>query len=175
MSWKFLIDHRLFWKPHIVQDSLVEDLEEDLERRSSEMETLEFDEKVIDTAELDLPGMICTTRSVRVLDVDGFRLEIPSQDFASFQYDFETAPVRKFDSGKEYVKIHGWRFCFVVTPAQRQSVLAQMVSQAEEAEAEAKADNDKFVKAIDEINQNAGRTVVLSARAELLKGKGESN
>ena len=61
---------------------------------------------------IDLPGMIMVDRPLEEIEIDGFKLIIPSQDFTYFVDELANkSPVRKFADGQEYHKIHGWMIC----------------------------------------------------------------
>lgn len=58
---------------------------------------------------IDQPGMICTTRPIEEFDFYSLRLEIPSEDIASFVMQLEKLKPRVY-GGVEFYKLHGfWR------------------------------------------------------------------
>lgn len=112
---------------------------------------------------IDLPGMIMQDRPLERIEIDGFTLIVPSQDFTYFMDELANkAPLRKFADGQEYHKIHGWMVCVVMTPAQRERVLARMEELLPEAKKRGDEADEEFSRRIAEINK--GGTKVVSWR-----------
>ena len=157
------------WKGHVVSDALAAKLKTELTQRSKEQP--EFQEKDLtpdDEVFFDLPGICLAERSMRHLTVDGMTMHVPSQDLDSVLYDLRLLQPRTFADGTPYYKLHGWRFCVVFTPEEREAMLTAMEAQREEANREADADDKRFVETINQINERAGRTAVMSAKANAL-------
>jgi hypothetical protein len=109
---------------------------------------------------IDLPGMIMMDRPLERIEIDGFTLIIPSQDFTYFVDELANkAPVRKFADGQEYHKIHGWMVCVVMTPAQRQAVLEKMDELLPEASRRGDEADDEFSRRMSEINKDGVKVV----------------
>lgn len=147
------------WKIHWVHSSLLPGLMEDSAERGHPNPGHEPVEKGF----IDNPGMILQDRSHEVLEVDGFLLTIPSEDFRYFYESLKKKTERTFNDGRKYFKIHGWLHCVVFTPEQRDACLALMEARLPEAEKRSKADTDRFKAAINEINKDGVK--VISAKA----------
>jgi hypothetical protein len=65
--------------------------------------------------------------------------------------------------------MHLWTYCLVLTPAQRDILVAGMEAQSEEAAVDAKRDNDEFRRRLNEINKDGVK--VISGRALALEAK----
>jgi hypothetical protein len=120
--------------------------------------------EVKETAEgwIELPGMCMVDRPIEEIETGGFRLCIPTQDFAHFGARLMDAPVRKFADGKEYHKIHGWHSCIVFTPEQREEVLAKMDGMLDAVQKRAEEADEEFSRRMAQINKDGPR--VISAR-----------
>jgi hypothetical protein len=79
-----------------------------------------------------------------------------------------SSPVRRFASGREYHKIHGWLHCVVLTPEQRGTVLKTMGEMLPVARERAEEANKEFLKVMDRANE--GRLRVVSWREFALRG-----
>lgn len=110
------------FKAHYCPDDLVEELVEDIENRGGSLDEIAN----VSDGGIDLPGMILVDRPWEDIQIDGFKLGIPSQDLGDFLSELERTPLRKFPNGKQYYKIHGWLVCVVFTPDQRNEVLRIM-------------------------------------------------
>jgi hypothetical protein len=164
-KWKWLFDETLGWKGHVVPEGLALDLEWDLAQRRDQVTDPIFTlTDHTDEAYFDLPGMMWNGRSDRHLEVDGLKIQIPSQDFFTIYAQLKTLPVRKFKDERPYYKLHGWRYCIILTPAQRQIMITAMAEQADAAEAEAEKDLARFEEAIAQVNAKAGREVLVSQK-----------
>lgn len=168
-KWLYLLDPSWTWKTHVVPEALVEGLRQDFAARHPECADGFQEEPVpAEGAFWDLPGMIWTGRSYREVEVDGLKLTVPSQDWASLVFELKLRTVRVFPTGEQYYKLHHWRNpCFVFTPAQRDALIAALEAQQDAADAEAEQDNKRFLAGIDEINKDGVK--VVSARAEMIR------
>lgn len=194
MKWAWLKDHRHLWKAHVAHPSLVGDLQKDLDARvepemgshkNPEVREIarlgsDWDLDELEKTCFDMPGMCLQTRAIRTVDTgEGLAIDIPSQDWYDALAEVKLLKERKFASGKPYYKMHAMRHCIVLTPGQRDAMIKDMERQLEEAEVEAEADNKRFAEGIRAINERAGRTVVVSARAAKIehaeKNKGNAN
>lgn len=109
---------------------------------------------------IDLPGMIMVDRPLEKIEIDGFTLVIPSQDFTYFVDELANkAPVRTFADGQQYHKIHGWMVCVVMTPEQREAVLARMEELLPEASKRGDEADDEFSRRMAEINKDGEKVV----------------
>lgn len=165
-AWIWATDTTGTWKPHIIPLALMSKLARDFETRHPEHQAA-FETEPREDVMVDLPGMIWLGRSYRSVDVGGLKFEVPSQDWSTILFDLKMKPLRTFEDGTPYYKLHHRYFCVVFTQAQRDALVAAMEAQENEADAEAEHDNKKFLEAIDGINKDGVR--VLSARAEMIR------
>lgn len=143
------------YKAHFCPSGLAGGLIADLAARGAEGEP---ETKGVLQGLIDLPGMIMTDRPLEEIEIDGFTLKIPSQDFAYFVDELANkAPLRKFADGREYHKIHGWMVCVVMTPAQRDAVLARMAELLPEARKRSDEADEEFSRRLAEINKDKVR------------------
>jgi len=152
------------YKAHFCPSELVGDLIADIESRGGE--TMEV--KETDKGGADLPGIVAVNRPWEDIAIGGFKLGFPSQDFEHFMGELESSPVRRFASGREYHKIHGWLHCVVLTPEQRGTVLKTMGEMLPVARERAEEANKEFLKVMDRANE--GRLRVVSWREFALRG-----
>lgn len=152
------------FKAHFCPSDMAGDLIADIAVRGGEAM------EVRETAEgwIDLPGIVLAKRSWEDIMVGGFKLGFPSQDFEHFMAVLGTAPERRFASGREYHKIHGWLQCVVLAPEQRAAVLKAMARILPEARLRAEEENRSFLEAMDRVNE--GRVRAVSWREAALRG-----
>lgn len=143
------------YKAHLCPRELVGDLIADIELRGGETgETRGTSQGLI-----DLSGMIMKNRPLEEIDLGGFKLIIPSQDFAHFLAKLEQVTIRKFAGGKEYFKIRGWMVCVVFTPAQRLDALRIMETLLPDATRRCEEADTEFERRLGEINKDKVRVV----------------
>lgn len=147
------------WKFHFVPDSLLGGIMQDANRRGH---TDVHVQEARNQCELDLGGMLMLGRSVQKVHVDGFELRVPSQDFSVIHDELLHSPLRMTVDGLPYYKIHGAYCCVVLTPEQRQRVIEEWDRIAPEAEAQAEADQQEFLRRLDQINKDGVK--IISAR-----------
>lgn len=152
------------YKTHFCPSDLTGDLIADIGTRGGNV----YELKETDEGGADLPGIVAVNRHWENILIDGFKLGFPSQDFEHFMAELESSPVRKFASGREYHKIHGWLHCIVLTPEQRIFVLKAMVEMLPMVRQRAEEENKRFLEAIDRANKD--RLRVASWRERALRG-----
>jgi hypothetical protein len=182
-TWIWLSERSHLWKGHQVCKDLANDVEADLASRMSEITeskdpdvqeyirqvgaTPIFTQEPRDVGWFEPHwGMALQNRATRQADCgDGLKLEVPSQDWFDTLALVKLLKVRALASGRDYYKLHARHWCVVLTPIQRQAMIASMEAQLAEAEVEAERDNQRFLEGIKQINEQAGREVVVSQRA----------
>lgn len=144
------------WKPHVVHKSLLNGLMSDASSRHHSPGNVE----VIYKGFIDLPGMIMKDRSYQKIEVvDGFTLEIPSQDFLYYFRELRDGPEREFSTGQKYYKIHGWLVCMVFSTEQRDRILSVMRERLEEVNEIAKREDEEFSNRLKKINKDGIKIV----------------
>lgn len=128
MAWKFLFVTG--YKPHYCHPDLHEDLKDDLLSRG-DVPDAECDEELSSRLDekswCDQSGMVLMDEPNYSADCgDGDIWETRVRCFDHYLHRLEDLEPRRFASGKEYYKIHGWMQCVVFTPAQRDVLLAKM-------------------------------------------------
>lgn len=168
-KWYVLRDENHKWKPHVVPADLANNLEIDLDVRTDGYPRPIWVREPVTEHGMDVGGMCMVDRTVRSVQLDGLKFEVPSQDWEAILDYFRRLKVRHFGEGPdlEYVKAHDRFWCTVLTPAQRDELVRGMEAQRDEADREARADNDEFLRRVDEANR--GKTRVLSDRAEAIR------
>jgi hypothetical protein len=150
-SWAFVLFGG--YKAHFCPSNLVGDLVADIEGRGGE--TIEV--KQVDQGGADLPGIVLAHRSWEDIDLGGFKLGFPTQDFEHFVAELERSSIRKFSSGKEYHKIHGWMHCVILTPEQRTTVLKAMAEMLPDVRKRAEEEDRLFLEAMERVNKDKPR------------------
>jgi hypothetical protein len=153
------------FKAHFCPSELVADLIADIEVRGGPATEVTLAVK----GGADLPGIVLANRSWEDIPIGGFKLGFPSQDFEHFMAELERSPVRRFASGREYHKIHGWLHCVVLTPEQRADVLRTMGEMLPEVRERADEENRLFLKAMERVNE--GKLRAVSWREAALRGE----
>lgn len=171
-KWIVLKDPTWTWKAHVVPEQLAEGIRRDFSERHPDVVAIagNLQSLPLEGGETwwDMPGMIWTGRTYRSVEVDGLKLVVPSQDWASAIFELKLREPRTCPTGEKYVKLHHWAaHCVVLTPEQRDALVRAMEAQLGEAEREAEFDDREFARRIDEINRDGVR--VVSARAEAIK------
>jgi len=152
------------YKTHFCPSELVGDLIADIGARGGNA----YEVRETDNGGADLPGIVAADRRWEDILIGGFKLGFPSQDFEYFMEELELSPVRKFASGREYHKVHGWIHCVVLTPEQRAFVLKTMAEMLPAVHQRVEEENRRFLEAIDKANE--GKLRVMSWRAQALRG-----
>jgi len=153
------------WKDHYVSEELVDGLLADgLKRTESEGFSVPAS-----TVTIDLPGMVNMKRGFRSFNLDGFVISIPVTDIEVFYSCLLTDNPRKFKGDKYCFKMHGWLTCVVLTPFQRNTLLAEMDAQMDEIRLQADQENEITRDAIDAINKNGIKVVSNKAPKSLAK------
>ncbi len=153
------------FKTHFVPSELAGDLVADIEGRGGRtMEVMETDH-----GGADLPGMVSAGRPWEDIQLGGFKLGFPSTDLEHFLGELTRSPVRRFASGREYHKIHGWLHCVVLTPEQRVAAMEAMEAILPEVRRRAEEEDKKLERALERINADKVRVV----RPRPMPGKGE--
>jgi len=137
------------FKTHYCPSDMMTDLVADLVARGGELTRTEDTDKGC----VDLPGIVLADRPWEDLMIGEFKLGIPSQDFEYFAVELERSPVRRFASGKEYHKIHGWLVCVIMTPKQREQALRDMVVMLPEARKHQQEADARLEKSLDRMRQ----------------------
>jgi hypothetical protein len=138
------------WKVHFCPNWLLEELEVDA--RSRNHNTI-IEVKGTEDIWWDPGGMVTMGRSYQKLKIDTATMTVASVDFAAFHDELKDLPLRKFDNGQEYYKIHGWLHCTVFSPEQRAQLLDACEKLRPIVDETAKVENDRFIRALDEINE----------------------
>ncbi len=172
-KWKWLTDETWHWKGHVVSEDLVHPIEGELYDRGVADDAAPTFLIVDQTDEVcfDLPGMMMTTRKLRTIDLNGLNLVIPSADFESILAQVRLLELREVVAGDEklpYYKLHGWRFCIVLSPTERTTLITAMEAQLAEVEVEAEDDRRRFAEGL------KGIPGLVSARAHAYENKGNN-
>ncbi len=122
-------------KPHMVPLDLYDDIVRDLESRGCPLS----EAKTSDRMTIDMPGMVCVDRPWEEFDLDGLRLEVPSEDVSMFLSLCRGLSERVTHTGRSYRKLHGFLRCLVLTPAQLEELTELLGVREYEAEARAAA------------------------------------
>jgi hypothetical protein len=105
---------------------------------------------------IDLPGMIMSDRPVEHIEIDeNFTLSIPSQDFEHFYNELAMGKSRKFQTGQEYFKIHGWLSCVIFSSEQREKVLKKMSEMLSDIKKRADEADEEFSRRLKRCNEKS--------------------
>jgi hypothetical protein len=138
------------YKTHFCSSELVGDLVADIESRGGVTDKV----KEVVTSGADLPGIVLVNSPWEEIALNNFKLCFPTQDFEHFMMELESSPLRKFSSGREYHKIHGWIHCIVFTPEQRVAVLKTMEEMLPEVRAKREEVDKEFLRAMEKVNED---------------------
>ncbi len=128
-----------------------------LEEGGADIENVEM--RPADEGLIDLPGMIMMDRSYQKIKVDTFRLVIPTEDFEHFYDELVVAPLRKFKTGEEYHKLHGWVACVMFTPQQHEALGDVMEEMLPDVRHVAEKEAREFSRRIAQINRDDVKVV----------------
>ncbi len=172
MSWARLVDESCVIKTHVVDKNLAVVVAAYIYHKQV---TAGPDEEPLANLKvhpidgpifLDEPGMVLAERSIREVVVDGLKVHIPSQDWATILASLRLIPETVYKDDSFFVVMARF-FCLVLSHSQRRSMIAGMEAQQELAEAEAVVDNARFLQAMQKAQaKGAG---VVSARAKRLQ------
>jgi hypothetical protein len=147
------------WKGQTVPRLLIADLIADMEQRGNG----KIVGKIVTEMGIDMPGMMMIDRGYQHIKLDTLDISIPYSDFTSFTSQLSGLKKRMFASGKEYYKLHGWLQAIVLTTAQRDLLLREMVDRAPAVEKLAEDEHVEFMRRLGQINKDG--TKVVSHRA----------
>ena len=178
--WCRLIDYTFGVRMAVVQDNLVDDFEYDL---TSKHPDAVFVCEPLETSSyfMDLAGPIWSERHVESIDVDGLKLEIPSQDYESILFGFKLATPKTLSNGIQYYQLNNpsGPNCLVLTSEQRNHVIQVMEENLEAAKEQGNRDDLEFCERIKKLNEMMGYRVLESSRANAIdaasQGKKGSN
>jgi hypothetical protein len=179
-AWRILYDNAHYWKAHFVPASLLPQLTAELADRAIKQGPLHFDGETVEGPQLEIrdvednqgffydePGMVYAHRRIREVRLDGFPVAVPSEDWDTMLSTVKLAPLRHFADGSPYYKLHAWRiWCMVMTPEQRNALIAGMEAQLADAEREGREDHEALVSGINGANEKLGRKAIISKRVE---------
>ena len=158
-SWAFVMADN--WKIQLCPVWLLDDLVQDMEKRNGPIKV--GSAEGIDKVWWDPGGMIMQDRSHQTMELDSATLSVASQDFELFLRKLEALPLRTFDSGKGYYKLHGWPcHCLVLSVEQRDLVLKEGKARLEMVKKVAEAEDEEFQRRLDRIN--SGGLKIISAK-----------
>lgn len=158
-------------KLHVAPKQLLDDLKVDMTKRDLPTSDLYPDED-ISKCMMDCPGMIMIDRGYQEFKIDTLLLSIPNTDVGLFFEEIKNSPVRMFESGKSYYKLHAWRLCLVLTPEQKELVQRQMEDIIDTANKAAEFENEEFDRRIAQINKSSP-LVVVHPRSKISKSDRE--
>lgn len=93
---------------------------------------------------IDSPGLCLSEQRWRRADVSGLVVLVPSREWRNLLYYLRLTPVWHTSTGAQLYRMMSWRGCVILTPEQREGLIATMEEQLAEAEAEAEADNKRM-------------------------------
>lgn len=147
MSWLYTAVKDL--KIHYSNKELAYDL---LDEVGIDQETY-VDLKQINEGLIELPGPVLMDRTYQSIKIEDFKLKIPTSDFEYFYFKLEESPLRKFKSGNEYYKLHGWMTCVMFTKEQGNTIKEVMHKNLDEISALATEETLKLQKGLMEFNK----------------------
>jgi len=138
--WKTLVfdfEKGASMKSHLSTLSIHGPLCRDLESRHG---VVKLTEDYGDPAFFEVYGGPCLVdRPLEDFTVDGNILRVPCDNVGGLLNRLEENPLRIFEDGSKYYKIHGPYWCLVLTPEERDSLLNQCRKIVESAEERANA------------------------------------
>ncbi len=91
---------------------------------------------------IDFPGMVAIDRPIETFNLFGLKVEIPSEDIASFIEQLESLEPRMSNPDKaswfQYYKLHGFLRAWVLTPSSREELLKTLKGRLQTAELRSK-------------------------------------
>ena len=149
-QWKFLITYR--GPSHFVPPDLADLTLQDLTARGAPPEI-----KSTPSGFFDLPEcFVSCDRKVFTVELDGLTLEMPCAQWGEILTKLKRLAERRFDDGTPYYKLHGFHKCIVLSPAHRDSMLAQMETRLEESHKIADQELEDMRLALERINAKGG-------------------
>jgi hypothetical protein len=148
--WKFLvtyITHSRFVPPDLAELDTV-----DLTSRGARPEI-----KSVTSGFFDLPKcFVSEKRKVFSVDLEGLRLEMPCAQWAEIYGTLSDLEEQRFSDGSPYYELYGMFKCVVLTPAQRNSMLAQMKPRLDEARLIRDQEQAEMRETLERINAKGG-------------------
>lgn len=94
----------------------------------------DWEEKVIDAAYFDMPGMAMVNRKEYTFDFEGLALTIPACDMSDVERQLRTYELREV-CGHKFMKLHGFLVCIVLSERQVPLFHKRILEVLEEAQA----------------------------------------
>lgn len=149
----------IFWenrvKPHFVPDDLVAELRADICTRFNTVVADIAPRLAGDVIRLDLGGPMMVDAEWVGVDLDGVVFEVPVRDVSQLYLELLQAPARGRGT-QGYYKLHGWIHALVLTPNQRNYVLATWARRLQEFHDKAEKEATEYRRRVAEINRHPG-------------------
>jgi len=164
MTWRFIRWHGC--KGQFVPQTLFGQLEADMRKRLAQHDppeelSVDFDDcdREAEEAAIDLPGMIRMDRGWWSCDIDVGRVAFPVLNVRDLRRQLVSLPLRTFNDGTEYYKLHGWLVCLVLTPEQRDSILQALADDWDAIEAREDKELDQWRETVRVLNSHPNISV----------------
>jgi hypothetical protein len=148
--WKFpvtYVTHSRFVPPHLAELDTA-----DLISQGIRPET-----RSVTRGFFDLPEcFVSEKRKVFSVDLEGLRLEMPCAQWAEIYGTLSDLEEQRFSNGTLYYEFYGMFKCVVLTPAQSNSMLAQMKPRLDEARLIGDQEQTEMRDALERINAKGG-------------------
>ena len=164
MTWNLIAFGRAKW--HLCPQELTQGILDDLEVRGHQGSLVDAKEWF----RIDHGGPMWLGRSYHAVEIDGLRLEVPVAELARFLQELRGLEERGVND-QPYYKLHGWFHCIVLTPAQRDVLLAAWEAALPAVEVQAQADRMEFELRIRELNEHPNIKLSLPAKSSIPKGE----
>lgn len=151
-SWKFI--HGDGFKVIYASPEVEHLVKDTLSRRVSEI----LDERDVEHAWVDNPGMCLANRAIWRGEIDGLAIEIPVSDFPDFLRQLkEHLNDASFNSEKDaergYRSVYGWMHCIAMTQEQYQMLHDLMVQEGDAMQARADEETEKLISVCRRANE----------------------
>jgi hypothetical protein len=103
------------------------------------------------TIGVDFPGMALMHEPSWFKTIGLMTFEFDVSDVSGWAAEFATLPLRRFNNGRTYYKLHAFHWCVVMTPAQKKALQAALVKGIPECEEQAK----ELIKRLRDVKEEA--------------------
>lgn len=143
-----------FGSTHLVSMDRIEQTIQDLVDRDIPATAVEI--IPIDQAwDFDMPGMSWAGRVMMDFKIDTLELKIPAHDVGSFLLQIRRLPLRTFNDGTEYYKLHALHRCLVLSPDQKDGLQKMLEETYEESNDIAEEEIRKLAKMRQELAEGS--------------------
>ena len=137
---------------HVCPNSLLDEFVKYMKRNANDVGEPEI--KLVESINIDMPGMIMSTRSWQKIKIDTLEINIPSVDIENFIFNLKLARTRRLLNGEEFYYMSGYLRCVVLKKEQKDLLLSGLEQLFQENATLIEKERSKFSRAVKELEES---------------------